>query len=45
MSLVQVVLQKDGMAIIKNEHDELISTRTVIRCRMCIDYQKLNQVA
>ena len=42
VSLVQVVPKKGGMTIIKNDKDELISTRTVTGWRMCIDYRKLN---
>ena len=30
------------MTLIKNEKDELISTRTITGWRMCIDYKKLN---
>jgi len=30
------------MTVIKNEKDELISTRIFTRWRMCIDYRKLN---
>ena len=41
-SPVQVVPKKGGMTMIKNGRDELISTRTIIRWRMCIDYRKLN---
>jgi len=44
VSPVQVVPKKGGMTIIKNDKDELISTRTVTRWRMCIDYRKLNDV-
>ena len=39
---MQVVPKKGGMTVIKNEKDELISTRTVTGWRMCIDYKKLN---
>ena len=42
VSPVQVVPKKGGMTVIKNEKDELISTRTVTGWRMCIDYKKLN---
>ena len=31
------------MTVIKNERDEIISTRVVTEWRMCIDYRKLNQ--
>ncbi|XP_075479386.1 uncharacterized protein LOC142520268 [Primulina tabacum] len=42
VSHVQVVPKKGGMTVIKNENDELISTRTVTGWRVCIDYRKLN---
>ena len=42
VSLVQVVPNIEGMTVIKNDKDELISTRTVIGWKMCIDYRKLN---
>jgi len=42
VSPVQIVPKKGGMTVIKNDKDELISTRTVTRWRMCIDYRKLN---
>jgi len=42
VSPVQVVPKKGGMTIVKNERNELISTRTVTGWRMCIDYRKLN---
>ena len=42
VSPVQVVPKKGGMTVIKNEKDELISTRAVTGRRMCIDYRKLN---
>nr|GEU88138.1 reverse transcriptase domain-containing protein [Tanacetum cinerariifolium] len=35
-------LLKGGMAVIKNEDNELIPTRLVIDWRVCIDYRKLN---
>jgi len=38
-----VVPKKDGMIVIKNECDKLISIRTVARWRICIDYRRLNQ--
>ena len=43
VSPVQVVLKKGGMTVVKNDRDELIPRRTVTRCRMCIDYRKLNE--
>ena len=30
------------MTVIRNEEDELITTRTVTGWRVCIDYKKLN---
>ena len=42
VSPMQVVPKKGGMMVIKNDKDELISTRTVTGWRMCIDYRKLN---
>jgi len=42
VSPVQVVPKKRGMTVIKNDKDELISTRTVNGWRICIDYRKLN---
>ena len=43
VSPVQVVPKKGGMIVVKNEKNELIPQRTIIRWRMCIDYQKLNK--
>ena len=40
---VQVVPKKGGMTVVMNEKNELISQRTVIGWRMCIDYRKLNK--
>ncbi|RDY13323.1 hypothetical protein CR513_01794, partial [Mucuna pruriens] len=37
VNLVQVILKKSGMTIMKNQHDELNNWR------VCIDYKKLNQ--
>nr|XP_033513304.1 uncharacterized protein LOC117277971 [Nicotiana tomentosiformis] len=34
--------KKGGMTVVKNEDNELISTRTVTGWRMCIDYRRLN---
>ena len=39
---MEVVPRKGGMTVIKNDQDELISTRIVTEWRMCIDYRKLN---
>jgi len=43
ISPVQVVPKKDGMTVIKNERDELLSTWTVTGWCICIDYRRLNQ--
>ena len=42
LSLVHVVPKKGRFIVIRNEKNELISTRTVIGWRVCIDYMKLN---
>ena len=43
VSPIHVVPKKGGMTVVKNENNELISTRTVTGWRMCIDYRKLNK--
>jgi hypothetical protein len=43
VSLVQVVLKKGGMTVVRNEKNELIPQWMVTGWRMCIDYQKLNK--
>lgn len=43
VSHVQVVPKKVGMIVVKNEHNELISTRTVTGWRVCIDYRNFNK--
>ena len=42
VSPVHVVPKKGGFTMIINEKNELIPTRTVTGCRVCIDYRKLN---
>ncbi|GKE97675.1 retrovirus-related pol polyprotein from transposon 17.6, partial [Tanacetum coccineum] len=42
VSPVQVVPNKGGMIVVKNEKDELIPQQTVTGWRVCIDYCKLN---
>ena len=42
VSLVHVVPKKGGFTVIRNEKNELIPTRIVTGCRVCIDYIKLN---
>ncbi|RDX87720.1 hypothetical protein CR513_30764, partial [Mucuna pruriens] len=43
VSLVQVVPKKSGMTVMKNQQDELVSTRIQNSWRVCIDYRRLNQ--
>ena len=42
VSPVHVVPKKGGFAVIRNEKNKLIPTRTVTGWRVCIDYRKLN---
>ena len=42
VSPVHVVPKKGGFTLFRNEKNELIPTRTMIRWRVCIDYRKLN---
>uniref|UniRef100_A0A1U7W0X0 Uncharacterized protein LOC104221478 n=1 Tax=Nicotiana sylvestris TaxID=4096 RepID=A0A1U7W0X0_NICSY len=42
VSPIQCVPKKGGMTVVKNENNELISTRTVTGWRICMDYKKLN---
>ena len=44
VSPVQVVPKKGGTTVIINEKNELLPTRTVTGWRICIDYQRLNEV-
>ena len=43
MSPIQVVPNKSGITVIKNERNELIPTRVQNNWRVCIDYRRLNQ--
>jgi hypothetical protein len=43
VSPVHVVPKKGGITIVKGEGGEEISTWTVTRWRMCIDYRRLNK--
>jgi hypothetical protein len=40
---VHCVPKKGGLAVVKNEKNELIPQRTMTRRRMCISYRKLNK--
>ncbi|XP_019255321.1 PREDICTED: uncharacterized protein LOC109233930, partial [Nicotiana attenuata] len=42
VSPVQCVPKKGGMTVVKNDNNELISTRTITGWRICMDYRKLN---
>ncbi|XP_070042983.1 uncharacterized protein [Nicotiana tomentosiformis] len=42
VSPVQCVPKKGGMTVVQNENNDLISTRTVMGWRICMDYRKLN---
>jgi len=42
VSPVQVVPNKGGTTVVRNENNELIPTRLVTGWRMCIDYRQLN---
>nr|GEZ43116.1 reverse transcriptase domain-containing protein [Tanacetum cinerariifolium] len=43
VSPVNCVPKKGGFTVVKNEENELISTRLVTGWRVCIDYRKLNE--
>nr|GEV78180.1 reverse transcriptase domain-containing protein [Tanacetum cinerariifolium] len=43
VSLVHCVPKKGRFTVVKNEDNELISTRLVTGWRVCIDYRKLNE--
>lgn len=42
VSPMQVVPKKGVITMIKNDNNKLIPVRTVTGCRVCIDYQRLN---
>ncbi|GKE90620.1 hypothetical protein Tco_1571715 [Tanacetum coccineum] len=44
VSPVHVVPKKGGITVVTNDNNELILTRLVTGWRVCIDYQKLNDV-
>nr|GFB29527.1 reverse transcriptase domain-containing protein [Tanacetum cinerariifolium] len=43
VSLVHCIPKKGGMTVIKNDENELVSTRLVTGWSVCIDYRKLNE--
>nr|GFB26714.1 retrovirus-related Pol polyprotein [Tanacetum cinerariifolium] len=43
VSPIHCVPKKGGMTVIKNDENELVSTRLVTGWRVCIDYKKLNE--
>nr|GEX01481.1 reverse transcriptase domain-containing protein [Tanacetum cinerariifolium] len=43
VSPVHCVPKKGGMTVIKNDENELVSTRLIAGWRVCIDYQKLHE--
>ncbi|GJW95527.1 reverse transcriptase domain-containing protein, partial [Tanacetum coccineum] len=43
VSPIHCIPKKGGITVVTNENDELVSTRTVTRWRVCIDYRKLNE--
>ncbi|XP_070025685.1 uncharacterized protein [Nicotiana sylvestris] len=45
ISPVQILPKNVNMTVVKIEDNELIPTRTVTGCRMCIDYRMLNDAA
>ena len=40
---VKCVSKNGGITVMANENNELIPTRTVTGCRICMDYMKLNK--
>jgi hypothetical protein len=38
VSPIQVVPKKEGMAVVRNEKNELVPQQTITRWRMCINY-------
>lgn len=43
MSPIQYVLKNGGMTVVANKKNELILTRTVTWCKVCMGYRKLNK--
>jgi len=44
VSPVQVVPKKSGITLVKNQDNELISTRVANSWQVCLDYKRLNQM-
>lgn len=42
VSPIYVVPKKVGVTLVRNEKDELVTTRTVTNWRVCINFRKLN---
>ena len=40
---MQIVPKNGGMTVVKNDKNEIISTRTVTGWRVCIDHRKFNK--
>ena len=43
VSPFQVAPKKGGMTVVQNEKNELLPSRTVTGCGVCIDYRKQNK--
>ncbi|GJZ37425.1 reverse transcriptase domain-containing protein [Tanacetum coccineum] len=43
VSPIHYVPKKGGITVVTNENNELVPTRTITGCRVCIDYRKLNE--
>ncbi|GJV65606.1 reverse transcriptase domain-containing protein [Tanacetum coccineum] len=43
LSPIHYVTKKGGITVVTNENNELVPTRTITGCRVCIDYRKLNE--
>ncbi|GKC51756.1 reverse transcriptase domain-containing protein [Tanacetum coccineum] len=43
VSPIHCILKKGGITVVTNENDELVPTRTITGCRVCINYHKLSE--
>ncbi|GJS29376.1 reverse transcriptase domain-containing protein [Tanacetum coccineum] len=43
VSPIHCVPKKGGITVVTNKNVELVPTRTVMGCRVCLDYRKLNE--